>query len=473
MTQLLQATTQLDQPLLRKTDAWNHQLEAYRFAYEKRGAMLAICMGGGKTKVVIDLIANRGHNRILIVCPVSVRGVWPREFEKHAATHCNIKILDRGTTANKADTVATFLRQYGSVSEPLVVVVNYEAVWRKPLGDVLLAAGFDCAILDESHRIKSPGGKASRWCQRLGRVVPWRLCLTGTPMPHSPLDLYGQYRFLSPEVFGTNFCVFRNHYAICHPEYKSQVQKWINQDELHQKFYSRAIRCKASDVLDLPPATDHTRTCRMPPAAERIYRELHDEMVVEVEKGVVTAANVLVKLLRLQQISSGYLPVGDDGEFQELHTAKKDVLADLLADLDLAEPVVVFCRFRRDLDAVRDVAEKTGRRYGELSGRQHDLTDHATMPEGIDLYGVQWQSGGVGIDLTRACYCVMYSHTFSLGDYHQAKARLVRPGQTRPVQFYHLLAEKTVDFAIYGALRKRRNLVDGILESLKEATLWA
>jgi SNF2 family DNA or RNA helicase len=132
--------------------------------------------------------------------------------------------------------------------------------------------------------------------------------------------------------------------------------------------------------------------------------------------------------------------------------------------------VVVFCRFRCDLAEVEAVAKDLGRSYAELSGDRNDLA--AWQRGEATILGVQLQSGGVGIDLTRAAYCVYYSMGYSLGDYEQSLARLRRPGQTRCCRYYHLVCKGTVDEQVYAALRHRRGVVDSVLNGLtaKEAT---
>ena len=86
------------------------------------------------------------------------------------------------------------------------------------------------------------------------------------------------------------------------------------------------------------------------------------------------------------------------------------------------------------------------------------------MPEDVQVMGVQIQSGGVGIDLTRAHIAIYYSMGYSLGDYVQSLARLHRPGQDHPVAFFHLVASNTVDQQVYSALQSRQNVVAEILE---------
>jgi SNF2 family DNA or RNA helicase len=84
------------------------------------------------------------------------------------------------------------------------------------------------------------------------------------------------------------------------------------------------------------------------------------------------------------------------------------------------------------------------------------------------VLAVQIDSGGVGIDLTRARYSIYYSLGFSLGSYEQSLARIHRPGQTRPVEYIHLLAEGTVDEKVMAALSQRANVVNAVLEQIKE-----
>jgi SNF2 family DNA or RNA helicase len=216
-------------------------------------------------------------------------------------------------------------------------------------------------------------------------------------------------------------------------------------------------------VLDLPEAMHEERTCELSPAARKAYKQLEEELIADLGTGVVTASNALVRLLRLQQCASGFLVEDETEKFHRIDTGKQALLGDLLEDAG-GEPFVVFCRFRPDLAAVRALCETMGLRYGELSGSLKDgLTDRGEMSPSIDLLGCQIQSGGVGIDLTRARYAVYYSLGFSLSEYEQSLARLHRPGQKRNVCYYHLIAENTVDRRVYSALRARKDVIEAVL----------
>jgi SNF2 family DNA or RNA helicase len=457
-----------EQPTLRKTDGWRHQVEAYRFAFSKSASMLAMAMGTGKSKVAVDLAVNWHAQSILILAPLKALAVWSREFATHAGAPVEVVILDRGNTVKKIERAKLALSLAKISGQRVAIVVNYETAIREEFSKFVLSRLWDLVILDESHRAKGAVTSTGKFVGKLAGCCKRRLCLTGTPMPHSPLDIFAQYRFLDARIFGWSFVKFRQNYARTNPVFPSKVEEWLNQDELKAKFASIAFRVD-DDVLDLPPYTEQELRCELSPAAKRAYAELEEQLITEIESGVVTASNALVKLLRLHQVTSGFLPADETRELSIIDAGKIDLLGDLLLDLPAHEPVVVFVRFKADLQRVKILAERLDRRYGEISGSRNDLTDRAEMPEDVDLMAVQIQSGGTGIDLTRARYAVYYSVGFSLGDYLQSEARLHRPGQTRAVHYYHLIASGTIDEAIYGSLRKRQDLVEGVLSVLNRA----
>jgi SNF2 family DNA or RNA helicase len=346
---------------------------------------------------------------------------------------------------------------------PVVVVVNYDSAWRTPFAEWALKQKWDLVVADEIHRCKAPGGKASRYLARLGKAARFRLGLSGTPMPHSPLDVYGYFRFIDATIFGWSHNRFRQRFAVMGGYQNHQVVDYDNLDELNRKFYSVAYAC-GKDVLDLPPEMHVTLTCQLGAEARRTYRSLKQNLMAELDAGEVTVANALVKLLRLQQITGGYIRT-DDGQDVQIDFAKMNLLRDVLEDIDPLEPVIVFCRFHKDLEAVNRVADETGRRSLELSGRMDEMKQWQAGE--APVLAVQIDSGGVGVDLTRARYSIYYSLGFSLGSYEQSLARIHRPGQTRPVEYIHLLAQDTVDEQVMAALARRSDVVNSVLQQMK------
>jgi SNF2 family DNA or RNA helicase len=457
--ELILTKDDLPQPTKRVHDAWNHQIQAYWFSKNRTAALLAMWMGTGKSKVTVDLLVNSNARRVLIICPTSVRAVWRREFAKHSPVDFRVLVLDGSQSVKRKASMAA---KHLLSPEPCVVVINYEAVFRKDFLSWATSVEWDAVVTDESHRIKGAQSKTSKACYEIGKSAKRRLALTGTPMSHSPMDLFGQFRFLDPGIFGTSYHRFRSQFAVSGHFGADHIVGFKNQDELAEKMALITYQV-GPEVLDLPPVQHIEIPITLGKKARAAYDSLAEEMCALVEDGVITVSNALVKLLRLSQITSGYC-VDDDETEHEFEPDKLRALTDILEGID--KPCVVFCRFVRDLAQIRDCAESLGKNYGEISGRQKDLTEHATMPEGIDVMGVQVQSGGVGIDLTAAPYCVWFNHPWSLGGYDQALTRVHRPGQTQNVTYYHLLCEGTVDVAVFAALGKKRDIVEKVLSYL-------
>ena len=467
-----------------RTAPWRHQRIAYWRAMEHQGYGLFLDMGTGKTKVVYDLIINRGHRQVLVLAPracVEKDHTWANNAKVHAPDYVRVyETPGNKTVAQKVELAEKAVKDAKAAGVPIVVVTNYETAREPAFAKWSLFAGWDLVVTDEAAKIKSATGKTSRYCWRLAQQTPYRLALTGTPMPHSPLDAFGIYRFINDQVFGTSYTAFKNRYAVAHPKFKGKILKWIHQEELTAKVYSQAYRVMADDVLDLPEYHHVTRTCSLGNVAAKHYGDLWDDLVTNVGNLEITADNVLVKLLRVQQITSGFLPLGD-GAVHQVDTAKAELLAEVLGELQPravaddatetpGEPVVVFCRFVHDLDVVKATAQAQGNRYAEVSGRDakgDTLTLDDWKDARADVIGVQIQAGGFGIDLTRARYAVYYSVGYSLGDYEQSLKRVHRPGQERPTTFVHLTARGTVDEEVYAALQNKRDVVGAILDRAK------
>jgi SNF2 family DNA or RNA helicase len=470
-------------------ESWTHQRQAYHFAIAQDGALLSIGMGGGKSKITVSLLEGRDARKVLILCPNNVVPVWPKEFGKHAESEWRVSTGGHGdktrngtpkkiSIPDRVERIKLDLSRGGRC----VVAVNYEAAWQGALGEFLLSEEWDAIVLDESHRAKAPGGAASKFIARLRDRTPWRLCLTGTPQPHSPLDIYAQARFIDPGVFGTNFAKFRKRYAVLEDTYVKgggtvpTVVGFQNEGELAEKIASFSFIIEQDELdayLGLPETLDVQRECRLGAKAQKVYNEIWNEFAVSIDEGTVSASNVLTRLLRVQQITSGHLPLDGEGDSErevvEIDDSKKKLLADVFAnEIPADAPRVVFARFTHDLNSIREVAENAGLRYGELSGRDKGgMTDEATMRDDVDVLGVQIQAGGVGIDLTRAAYAIYYSLGFSLGDYLQSRKRVHRPGQSRKTHFMHLIASGTVDEIVYATLAERQEIVDAVIKMAK------
>lgn len=454
---------------------WAHQLGMVRFAEPLAAAVWNVGMGAGKTAAALHLIRLRRHERVLVLAPLSVVAAWEKQAKEHAPGAVALLALDHGSSQKRAREAVAFW-QAGTEARPAIVVVNYECASTP----VFLAAagalgGLSLVVADEAHKLKAPNGKQSRAIYHMAKHVPYRLALSGTLFPHSPMDAYGVYRFVDAGIFGNSFVAFRSRFAVMGGFQMKQVVGYQNR-ELFAKRIAPVTYEVSRDVLDLPEATHVERTFHLDAPSATLYKSLRDDFVAEVEGGLVTVQNALSKLLRLSQVASGHVGLDISVEdyiasesqpqrpVREVHRDKEKLLRELLEEIPDDEAVVVFARFRHDLDQIARAAQACGG-SAELSGRRNELA--AWQAGGPRVLAAQVQSGAEGVDMTRARYCVFYSLDYSLGRYDQALARVHRPGQHRPVTYVHIIAEGTVDRLVRKALTNRRNVVEDVMAEIR------
>lgn len=441
-------------------------------------------MGLGKSKIVVDVFHNSKYQRGIILAPKAVLNVWVGQFKRHCYDESVVvRVLDKSAVKNLA-----------AISESkrdnrVVLVVNYEMAWR--MDKALLAFHADMVVCDESHKIKTHDAKASKFAWRLGATAKKRLALTGTVCHNSPLDVYGQYRFLDQSIFGHTWTPFKLRYAVL----AGPMGQWIvgtkNIDELKQKMQLCAFMATENDAVTLPPYTDTIIPCTLSASAKKVHDDLLNEMVATIpslyrqqvpqEKNgkasepfedmgiyhnaqVVSVDNVLVQVLRLQQVSGGFVVAG--GIETQLDDSKLKALGDLLDGMDIGEKVVVFAKFSSEIRAIQAAAVEKKFCIFELSGKVKQLNEFVQSKQS-SLLAIQIQAGGAGIDLTCARYCVYYSTGYSLGDYEQSRARVHRPGQDRNVSYYHLQGVGTIDEDIFKAMVKKQDVATYLMEKYR------
>lgn len=459
-----------------KTAPWPHQWKALDYVMTHDHAAIFTDMGSGKTKILIDMLVNRDLSFVLVIGTKKSCDVWEKEFEIHSDIPKNCVFNLCGIPTPDKVSIIREKRSLAQNNDELTVfILNYESVWRDPLKKYLYNNTFDCIICDESHKLKTPNSKVNICLTALGRRSKYRYILTGTPTPESPIDIYGQYKFLAPNIFGLNFEQFKRPYQnidVYETVRRGYVvldskEPYVNLDVLKKKVYQCAFYAK-SDV-ELPKVTHVFFDQYLSEKAQEVYKELDKEGVYEDESGITETNNILAKYTRLQQLLSGYLYAEDETFSKrmllEKDSSKTQALEYLLDNIPQDEKVVIFAKYRKDFDNIHAVCKNLHRSYGEISG---NCDDYAKWKQDkINTIAVQYNSGSESISLVEARYCIYYSHTFSYGQYQQSIKRTHRPGQKRPVAYYHIISKvkgkQTVDDKIKKALSMKQSLSEYIL----------
>ena len=356
------------------------------------------------------------------------------------------------------------------------------------IADVLLEAVKrykpDVVIVDESHRIKSPTSNVSRLLARIGAYAPRRLILTGTVMPAGPLDVFGQWRFLAPDVFGdispegerkrATFDGFRRRYAEMGGYLGKQVTGYKNLDEMQKLMSINAEVARKEEALDLPPTTDVKVPVNLNTAEAKAYAEMKKGLATQLSTGMhSTSTNRLAQMMRLRQITSGFVP-DDLGIIHILGESKAKTIGSIVHDTLAGEKrIVIFVLFIHELDLVTRVVTQPGTEVMTISGAtppDERLRLRARFgsdaPERIVMIA-QIRTMNLGVnELVTANHAIFGSLSQQRDDLIQARDRLNRIGQTRPVTFWYPMAPGTIDEVIFGAHETRTNLEAAVLRHI-------
>jgi len=461
-----------------KTEPFAHQKRALQKIRSLNGqCALLMEMGTGKTKVAIDWAGIGFHNfgvrRVLVVAPLSVLGVWPNQIRLHSNVPSKVYRL-HGSTRERSHALTYLLRN--PLKDQLTwAVINYEGIWRDTdrgpsIEELIIRWAPDLIIFDESHRIKSPTSKQSRSAYRIAQTVPQRLLLTGTPITKSPLDVFGQFRALDANIFGDNWHHFKYYFGVWGGFGNYELRGYRHIDQLNLSVHHHSFKVKKADCLDLPPKLFETVPVTLPDSIKAMYEQMAEEMIVEIEDTHATAAVVVVKLIRLSQITSGFVK-DVDGNIRVFDDSKLRTCMDLVDDIiSENKKVVIFTRFTEDIRRLAEALTKRKAEFRILSGsvppnRRDSIVREFSEDPDLSVFIAQIQAGSLGIDLTAADSAIFYSMDYNAANYWQAQDRLHRQGQTRSVTYYHLIVPRTIDSIVLKVLRDKGQIAEAVLKN--------
>ena len=443
---------------------------------------LLMDMGTGKS---ISTVAVAGRmfldgyiRRMLIIAPTSVCAVWPQEFERFGDFPNRVALLlgDHKTRVQRLKwlTAAT----PSGMPEPLrVAVINYESTWRLSDGktDYLKQFGADLTVCDESQRIKSHTAKQSKAVWALGAMSRYRMILTGTPIQKDTRDIWSQWKFLSPQTFPMSYYAFQNRYAIMGGFEGRQYLGGRNMTELTRKTHSCGFRIKKEECLDLPEKTFEDYPVELDDKSRMLYKQLQKQSIAELEGSEVTANHVLVRMLRLQQLTGGFL-VDDNGERHQVNTAKLEALDDIVESLvmDEGKKLIIFSRFLAEMDAIEAMLKPKLNRDrltmvridGSVkSSERGNIVNTFQTDQRCRVFLGELDACAEGLTLTAAQTVVYYSVNWNLAKYQQSADRIHRIGQTGTCTYIHLTCPGTIDTKIMHALKSKSDLAKSVVDN--------
>jgi superfamily II DNA or RNA helicase len=415
------------------------------------GGILADEMGLGKTVQALAFLRPL-EGTSLVVCPSSLLFNWAREAEKFVP---ELKVLCvEGTARNEL---------FSKISDSDLVLTSYPLLRRDI--DRYRRFEFAAIFLDEATHIKNPDTQNAQAAMALrGRH---RFVLTGTPVENSVRDLWSIAEFVLPGYLGRR-ADFRERYEL--PIGRgSQPER----DRLAKRLRPIMVRRLKQEVAkDLPDKIEQVSFCDLSSDQAELYKKLREEGRRKIEElsdakdqGRARIA-ALTALLRLRQVCCDLRLLGGEAECP---SGKIELLWELLEEsIDGGHRVLVFSQFVGMLKLISAQLEEEGTPFCYLDGATKDrgkVVDRFQQSAEIPVFLISLKAGGVGLNLSAADTVIHFDPWWNPAVEAQATDRAHRIGQSRVVTAYKLICRNTVEEKILNLQRKKREVIDAMVES--------
>jgi superfamily II DNA or RNA helicase len=445
-------------PEIRAT-LYPYQVEGVAFLAGRGRALLADDMGLGKTLQAIAaaywLHRHDQVQRVLVVCPASLKLQWAREIAKFTGAEAQVV---QGPVAARA---VQYRKGAG------FFVINYELVLRD-LSLINETLGPDLLILDEAQRIKNWRTKIAAAVKRI--PARYAFVLTGTPLENRLEDLYSLMQVVDPRVLGPLWRYLVDFHIT---DERGKVLGYRNLSALRRRLAPVMLRRDRSLVRDqLPERIEQRVDAAMTPKQQ----EIHDDGV--------SAAAQLAQIMKRRPLT----PVEQNRMMAALQRARMACDAAGLVDkktegspkLDELEAIldelcrlsglkaVVFSQWERMTEMVEQRVRRLGLGCVRLHGgvptdRRGALMDRFREDDSVQVF-ISTDAGGVGLNLQSASVLVNLDIPWNPAVLDQRIARVHRLGQNRRVQVILVVAPDSYEERVLELVQGKRALFDNVVD---------
>jgi SNF2 family DNA or RNA helicase len=471
-----------------KTKPYQHQFDWWDTYKAREYSALLWEMGLGKSKTAIDIAAWKyAAGDIDAVLVVTLKGVHRNWVDNELPTHMSVPYKSAAWSSTRKEGGMVGLLEHDGL---IVATLNFDVTHRKN-GEAFIKRMMSerkvHMIIDESHGIKTPSAARTKAAHRFAAKAVTRQILTGTFSTNTPMDVWAQLHFLSPSITKCkSYWDFKGRYAIEQELPGVTTQQWRkdssgrsvqvevpvkvivgykNLDELRDKMAPHISRILKDDVLDLPAKVYRPEPFELSTEQRKAYNTIKRDLLVEIGGSRVTAPMAITLMLRLQQITCGFVkPDGEDAQPLGKTNPRLNALSNVVEAVK--GKAIIWATFKHSLD---EIAAMLREQYGdeavvEYRGETSDDDRAARVrafqdPDSpVRFFVGQPRAGGTGITLTQARDVIYYNNSFDLGIRLQSEDRAHRIGQTGVVSYTDLVAIDTIDQKLIKSLIEKRDL---------------
>ena len=455
---------------------FKHQQEGLALGTEGNRAFFWEC-GTGKSCLGLTLIARHkanGTGPALVVCPLSIiESAWIADCRAFTPELSIVSLWHKKPA-----------ERYKRLCESHdVYVANFETF--KSLYESIVEKGFEILIVDESSKMKDPRSQITKALMSLAGFGPkrptrknpfsrkepisWRYVLSGTPAPNDESEYHQQIKFITGTgnwCFDDNFYSFRGWYFRTIPLGLTGQNRYEFYKHMQTEFMEAMAPVthvvRKADALDLPGQFHEIRKVHLSVREQNAYDILKTELLLEYGGQTVLAQTALTEIIKLRQLTSGF--AYSDGQVVQTGASKLKELKSLLEEIG-PHQVIIWANFKYEIRQLLDALPGSGALWSETNDRDETITN---FKAGRLRYLIaNPQSAGHGLTFVNCRYAVYFSLNYSYELHKQSQDRIHRIGQKHNTTYFYLLADKTIDEAIYAAVQKKEDLSSAVLECLR------
>lgn len=477
--QRFRVATRTTSPLAKNDGLWGGiQRSSVRVLEEKHKVILGHEMGTGKTVIACYGLKHIHANRVIVVCPNSVKWSWVDHL-KEWANKDNIAVVDSSLTEKQARAMTdTIIR--GKVDtrdeklaklckkDKVTLVTNFAQL--RIHKRILSSYDWDVVVIDEAHRIKNRKAGQTKAAVSVCNRSSYTWMLTGTPVRNKLMDVWQLLNICDPHRFKGYWNFINYHFDTIQTRFGVEILGLKNPDEFNAMLSQYMFtKTKEEALPDLPEKIYKDIRIPMHNRQEQVYRQMEQEFCIEVtkqiEKGgeledVLLAGTVAVQLIRLRQLCLSPAILGSVP-----YSAKLDALEDLIMDMrEQQEKFIIYTCFRSFIPYVLEILNKNKLPYGTIMGGQSSR-DRMQVQRGLAEGKIQSivgtiQSMGEGMNLQAATTAIFCDTDWVPAVNAQAEARIHRLGIKSSPTIIRLYHPETIDTDIMNACKKKQDLID-------------
>jgi len=444
---------------LLKVSLYPYQREGVLFAARAGRSLIADDMGLGKTIQAIGacevLARASGAERVLVVCPTSLKYQWKREIE----TFCDRSaVVVEGLSAPRAALYA---------AEAFFKIVNYDVVHRDL--EAIRRWQPDVILLDEAQRIKNWNTRRAKSIKKLDSK--YAIVLTGTPLENRLEELHSIVEFVDRFRLGPMFRFLAEHQRT---DDNGRVVGYRNLDRIGRTLEPVLIRRTKKQVLQqLPERLDKNYFVPMT-AEQMVHHEENREIVAKIAAkwrrfGFLPEADQRRLMIALQNMrmscNSTYLL-----DRQTDYGVKADEMVAVLQEAFERpnDKAVVFSQWLGTHEILLDRLKSAKLGYVLFHGRiaskdRRTLIQQFREDPDCRIF-LSTDAGGVGLNLQNAATVVNMDLPWNPAVLDQRVGRVHRLGQHRPVRVVNFVSQGTIEHSMLSVLSFKQSMFAGVLD---------